>query len=98
MLDIQRKKLKISVKELDLFIKADATSTKYYIEKHYLENKIFRYLLFLKIKGLSLDDFFEEIIDQNQDEINELLNEIEEITKKIDKIKKSNKKMEDVYK
>jgi len=89
MLYFQRKKLKINLKELDLFIKSDTPSTKYYIEKHYLENKFFRYLLLLRIKGSDLNNLFDEIIKQNQDEINEIFEEINSINQKIDKIYKS---------
>lgn len=58
-----RKKLGIETNVLDTFIGAQATSTKYYIEDSYETNKMFRYLLLLKMKGASLDEFFKEYIE-----------------------------------
>jgi len=60
-----RKKLKIKPKELDIFIKAKGTSTKYYLEDYFESNKLFRYLLLLKLKGASLDKFFDAYIKVN---------------------------------
>lgn len=60
-----RKKLKIKPKELDSFISAKTTSTKYYIEESFEKNKLFRYLLLLKLKGASLDKIFNQYIKYN---------------------------------
>lgn len=60
-----KKRLKISPKELDLFINAKGTSTKYYLENYYGKNKLFRYLLLLRLKGASLDKFFDRYIKEN---------------------------------
>ncbi|TCL62471.1 hypothetical protein EV196_11312 [Mariniflexile fucanivorans] len=65
LLKNSRKKLKIKTKELDSFLNAKTTSTKYYLEESFSENKIFKYLLLLKLKGESLDRLFEDYIKEN---------------------------------
>lgn len=59
-----RKELKLNSQELDKFINAKHTSTRYYLEDNFHRNKTFRYLLFLKLNGLNLNEFFEDFIKQ----------------------------------
>lgn len=59
-----RKELKLNLSELDKFINAKHTSTRYYLEDNLHRNKTFRYLLFLKLNGASIDEFFEDFIKQ----------------------------------
>lgn len=61
-----RKKYNIKPKELDNFIEAKATSTKYYIENTFETNKFFRYLLLLRIKGCSIDNLIDKHIKQSK--------------------------------
>ncbi|OXA65316.1 hypothetical protein B0A67_24425 [Flavobacterium aquidurense] len=65
MLKTLRKELKINIKELDSFIKSKQLSTKYYLENSYRTNKLFRYLLFLRMKGVDLNKFFDDEINDN---------------------------------
>ena len=65
MLKTLRKELKINIKELDSFIKSKQLSTKYYLENSYRTNKLFRYLLFLRMKGVDLNKFFDNEINNN---------------------------------
>lgn len=65
MLKSLRKEFKINTKELDSFIKSKQLSTKYYIENSYTNNKLFRYLLFLRLKGVDLNKFFDDEIKSN---------------------------------
>lgn len=61
-----RKELSIKPKELDAFISAKGTSTKYYLEDTYEKNKLFRYLLLLRIKGASIDKFLDNHIKKSK--------------------------------
>lgn len=54
-----RKELKIDTKELDFFIDSKSVSTKYYLENNYQSNKFFKYLLFLRKKGVNINAFFD---------------------------------------
>lgn len=63
MLKIFRKQLRLDPKELDEFIDNKSASTKYYIENTYRSNKLFKYLLFLRQKGVNLNKFFDEEIN-----------------------------------
>jgi hypothetical protein len=78
MLKKYRKELKIDVKELDEFIDSKGPSLKYYIEKSYKSNRLFKYLLYLRTKGVNLNKFFDEEI-QNDDTI---IKEVKTIWKK----------------
>ena len=62
MLKEIRKELKIKPSELDEFINAKTTSTKYYLEDSFEENKLFRYLLLLKLRGANIDKIFSNYI------------------------------------
>ena len=62
MLQIFRKKLNISSEELDTFLNNKNVSTKYYLEKKYLKNKVFLYLILLRLKGVNLNSFFDQTI------------------------------------
>jgi len=59
-----RKKINVKPKEIDDFIDAKGTSTKYYLEETFEKNKLFKYLLLLKINGISLDKLFSDFIKQ----------------------------------
>lgn len=66
MLKKFRKDLRLDPKELDTFVGTENVSTKYHIEKTYKKNKLFRYLLYLRTKGVNLNRFFDsEIKDIN---------------------------------
>lgn len=65
MLKEIRKELKIKPSELDEFINAKTTSTKYYLEDSFEENKLFRYLLLLKLRGANIDKIFTNYIKIN---------------------------------
>lgn len=60
-----RKKLNISNDELDKFVGNHSVSSKYYLEKSYLTNKIFLYLVLLRLKGVNLNSFFDDVIKEN---------------------------------
>lgn len=60
-----RKELQISNEELDEFLHNKNASTKYYVEKSYLKNKAFLYLILLRLKGVNLNVFFDQIIKDN---------------------------------
>lgn len=60
-----RKKLNISNEELDSFVGNQSVSSKYYLEKSYLTNKIFLYLVLLRLKGVNLNSFFDEVIKKD---------------------------------
>ena len=60
-----RKKLNISNDELDTFVGNQSVSSKYYLEKSYLTNKIFLYLVLLRMKGVNLNSFFDDVIKEN---------------------------------
>ena len=64
-LKIIRKKLKVKATQVDEFINAKGTSTKYYLENEFPKNKMFRYLLFLKLNGADLNHFFDKYIKEN---------------------------------
>lgn len=64
MLKKFRKQLGLDA-ELDEFLDNKGASTKYYLEKSYLTNKIFRYLLLLRMKGVNLNALFDEEISTN---------------------------------
>ena len=67
MLEIFRKKKVIENEELDLFLDNKSVSTKYYVEKNYLNNKVFKYLLLLRYKGVNLNKFFDDEMQKNED-------------------------------
>jgi hypothetical protein len=60
-----RKKLRIPDKELDDFLHNKSTSTKYYVEKTYLKNKVFLYLVLLRLNGVNLNAEFDQMIKDN---------------------------------
>jgi hypothetical protein len=66
MLKNFRKQLRLDPKELDDFIDNKSVSTKYYIENTYRSNKLFKYLLFLRQKGVNLNKFFDDEINNNK--------------------------------
>ncbi len=68
MLRELRKKiiLKKENKSLEDFLQKE--SRKYYIEKHYEKNFLFKYLYFLRMKGADLNAFFDKKISQNKDQ------------------------------
>lgn len=66
MLKNFRKQLRLDPKELDDFIDNKSVSTKYYIENTYRSNKLFKYLLFLRQKGVNLNKFFDDEINNTK--------------------------------
>lgn len=65
MLKSFRKKFKIDNAELDSFLGNKSVSTKYYLDSKYRLNKMFKYFLLLRLKGMNLNAFFDEEIKQN---------------------------------
>lgn len=43
-------------------------SRKYYLEKHYENNFLYKYLYYLRLKGADLNAFFDKKITQKKDE------------------------------
>jgi hypothetical protein len=66
MLKYFRKKLRIENQELDEFLHNKNTSTKYYVENSYLKNKAILYLVLLRIKGVNINSFFDQVIEDNE--------------------------------
>lgn len=66
MLKYFRKKLRIENQELDEFLHNKNTSTKYYVENSYLKNKTFLYLVLLRLKGVNINSFFDQVIENNE--------------------------------
>jgi hypothetical protein len=64
MLKKARKQYNLKPKELDLFIGAKTPATKYYLEASFKTNKLFRYLLFLKLKGSNIDILLDQYIKE----------------------------------
>lgn len=63
--DLRKKTIeKKDNKTLDDFIGKE--SRKFYLETHYEKNNLYRYLLFLRIKGADLNEFFDQKIKQNK--------------------------------
>ena len=60
MLKKYRKDLRLDTKELDEFLGSKSVSTKYYIENSYQSNMLFKYLIYLRKKGVDLNNFFDE--------------------------------------
>lgn len=65
MLTNLRKKFKIDNYELDSFLGNKSISTKYYLDKKYRLNKMFKYFLLLRMKGVNLNAFFDAEIKEN---------------------------------
>ena len=64
-----RKKLKIDNAELLKFI-GKKSSIIYYIEKNYQKKSIIKYIIFLRLKGVDLNEFFDDMIKADfKDEI-----------------------------
>lgn len=61
-----RKKLHINTQELDEFLHNKNTSTKYYVENTYLKNKVFLYLVLLRLKGVNINSFLDQVISENE--------------------------------
>jgi hypothetical protein len=59
-----RKKLKLDNKELLSFI-GKKSSIIYYIENNYQKKSIIKYLIFLRLKGVNLNKFFDEMIQND---------------------------------
>ncbi len=56
-----RKKMKIDNAELLRFI-GKKSSIIYYIENNYKTKSIIKYIIFLRLKGVDLNNFFDEMI------------------------------------
>lgn len=63
MLRFYRKKLNIGTKEIDDFVGLKHTGSKYYIEKTFSKQKIFKYLLLLRMKGVDLNELFDTFLE-----------------------------------
>jgi hypothetical protein len=59
-----RKKLKLDNKELLSFI-GKKSSIIYYIENNYQKKSIIKYVIFLRLKGVNLNKFFDEMIQND---------------------------------
>lgn len=46
-----------------------STSTKYNLENHFLENNMFRYLLFLRTKKVNINKIFDTIINDKKENL-----------------------------
>lgn len=66
MLKNIRKNLKISNKEIEEEVGLKNKSSIYYIESSYNENKVFKYLLFLRRKGVNINAFLDNIIKKEK--------------------------------
>lgn len=66
MLKQFRKDLKIRIEDISSFSLFKNKSTIYFVEAHFKTNKLFRYLLFLRMKGVNLNKFFDKIIEEEK--------------------------------
>lgn len=65
MLKFFRKKYEINTEELDTFLGNNSTSNKYYLEKTFKTNKLIKYLVFLRIKGVNMNTLFDKVIKED---------------------------------
>lgn len=73
-----RKKLKLDNRELLSFI-GKKSSIIYYIENNYKKKSIIKYIIFLRLKGVNLNEFFDEMI---KSDFNEEIKQIKKPTNK----------------
>lgn len=59
--DLRKKTIK-DAKDLDLFLSKDWA--KWYIEKNYEKDKLFKYFVFLRLNGANFNKFLDEYIKQ----------------------------------
>jgi hypothetical protein len=71
-----RKTLSLTPEEIIEAVGASGKSAIYYLEKSYLENKLFNYLVLLRSKGVDMNKFVDEIITKDYPQYLELINKI----------------------
>jgi hypothetical protein len=62
--DLRKKTIKKETEEIDSILGKDWV--KWYLERNYLEDNLFKYLFFLRIKGADVNKF----LDAHKDKIN----------------------------
>ena len=62
--DLRKKTVKKDTKEIDTIL--EKNWVKWYLERNYLEDNLFKYLFFLRIKGADVNKF----LDAHKDKIN----------------------------
>ena len=66
--DLRKKTIKKETEEIDSILGKDWV--KWYLERNYLEDNLFKYLFFLRIKGADVNKF----LDAHKDKINKKKN------------------------
>jgi hypothetical protein len=66
MLKQFRKSLKIDNIEIESFVRLKHKSSIYYLENSFKTNKLFRYLLLLRTKGVDVNAFLDEEIKKDK--------------------------------
>ncbi|UTG66812.1 hypothetical protein J2O02_18270 (plasmid) [Elizabethkingia anophelis] len=66
MLNVLRKKIVKNPEELDKFLGKDWE--KWYVEKNYEKDKVFKYILFLRMKGANINKFLDQVIKSKENE------------------------------
>jgi hypothetical protein len=72
-----RKVLRLSPEKIISAIGASGQSAIYYLEKSYLENKLFNYLVLLRSEGVDMNEFIDEIINLDYPQYVDAINQIE---------------------
>ncbi|WP_134344402.1 hypothetical protein [Flavobacterium psychrophilum] len=75
-----RKILELNPEKIVSSIGATGQSTIYYLEKSYLENKLFNYLVLLRSEGVDMNDFIDDIIKINYPQYINAIHRIEKKT------------------
>ncbi|WP_134344412.1 hypothetical protein [Flavobacterium psychrophilum] len=65
MLKIFRKSLNLKNEEIESFAGLKNKSSIYYLEKSFKTNKLFRYLMLLRKKGVNINSFLDDEIKNN---------------------------------
>jgi hypothetical protein len=76
-----RKSLSLTPDGIISAIGASGKSAIYYLEKSYLENKLFNYLVLLRSKGVDMNEFIDQIIRQDYPQYIEEINKIDKNVK-----------------
>lgn len=66
MLKKFRKELKISNKEIENTVGLKNKSSIYYLEGTFMKNKMIKYLLLLRKRGVNINSYFDDIIKDNK--------------------------------
>ena len=72
-----RKVLRLTPEKIISAIGASGQSAIYYLEKSYLENKLFNYLVLLRSEGVDMNKFIDEIINLDYPQYVDAINQIE---------------------